>query len=70
MRNKTNNRTRFRWTSWKRFSAAVFRSSLALVMAGELLLLPEGEALAVSSSWVAPLALLSTLDFFFLYWMR
>lgn len=65
-----NSRTRFRWTCWKRFSAAVFRSSLALAMAGELLLLPDGEALAVSSSWVAALAVLSTLDFFFLYWMR
>ena len=55
--------TRCRWTSWKRFSAAVFRSSLAPGIAGEFLPLPEGEALADSSSWTAPFA---TLRFFFL----
>jgi hypothetical protein len=59
-------RTRFRWTAWKRFSAAVVRSSLAPAMAGEFLLLPDGEALAGSSSWLVPLAALSTLGFFFL----
>ncbi len=60
---RANTRTRFRWASEKRFSAAVFRSSLVLAMAGEFLPLPEGEALADSSSLVAPFA---TLAFFFL----
>ncbi len=60
---RANTRTRFRWASEKRFSAAVFRSSLVLAMAGESLPLPEGEALADSSSLVAPFA---TLAFFFL----
>jgi hypothetical protein len=35
-------------------------------MAGEFLLLPDGEALAGSSAWSALLAELSTLGFFFL----
>ena len=73
-------RTLLRWTSSKRFSAAVFRS--LLTTAGDARLLPAGEAVRLSSSfmtasssfnlWASTLSsesfsLALLLDFFFLH---